>query len=108
MGNPSKSASGAGPRSPQLDAHAAVSVVTRGECCSSAETLSGLVMLASEAPSLPLESCSMPGQCRCGYREYPDRRLRAEDRRFPYGNRRAAWFTGVEKRKSRGRRGKDD
>ncbi len=108
MGSASKMASGAGPRRPQSDGHAAVSVVTRGECCSSAATLSGLVMLASDAPSLPLESCSMPGQCRCSYREYPDRRLRADDRRFPYGKRRAVWFTGVEKRTSRGRRGDDD
>jgi hypothetical protein len=107
MSSPSKSATGAGARPPLPDTHSAVSLVTRGECCSSAEVLSGLVMLASEAPALPLESCSMPGRCRCSYREYPDRRLRAEDRRFPYGTSRAAWFTGVEKRQTRGRRGDD-
>jgi hypothetical protein len=108
MGGPSGSRSDTGRRPPQVGEHAAVSVVTRGECCSSAEVLSGLVMLASDAPSLPLESCSMPGRCLCSYREYSDRRLRAEDRRFPYGKRRAAWFMGVEKRKLRGRRVEDD
>ena len=88
-------------------AYPAVEVTTSGPCCDAARQLENRVMLASEAPILPLRDCSDPAACRCRYRKYPDRRMGDEDRRFPYEGQRAGWYTGSEQRGSRGRRDED-
>lgn len=85
----------------------AVEVTTSGPCCEAAKALKGRLVLASEAPILPLRDCSDPGACQCRYRKYPDRRMGEDDRRFPYEGQRAGWYTGAERRTPRGRRGDD-
>ena len=85
----------------------AVEVTTSGTCCEAARELENRIMLASEAPILPLRDCTDPASCQCRYRKYVDRRMGDEDRRFPYEDQRAGWFTGAEQRESRGRRDDD-
>lgn len=87
--------------------HPAVSVVTSAGCCTPAKSLEGRVMLATEAPSLPLADCENPAGCQCRYRKYPDRRTGDEDRRFPYEGQRASWYMGSERRDTGGRREDD-
>ena len=89
-------------------AYPAVEVTSPGKSCPAARSLENRVMLASEAPILPLADCADPGNCQCRYRKYPDRRMGDEDRRFPYEGQRSTWFTGAEQRNARGRRSDDD
>jgi hypothetical protein len=91
----------------RASSHPAVSVVTSAGCCAAAKSLEGRVMLATEAPSLPLVDCEDPSGCRCRFRKYADRRTGDDDRRFPYEGHSAGWYTGGERRAHRGRR-KDD
>lgn len=86
----------------------AVEVITAPGCCAAVGRLDGQVMLAKEAPSLPLRDCEHPAQCQCRYRKYADRRVGDEDRRFPYEGQRATWYTAAERRGARGRRQDDD
>jgi hypothetical protein len=64
-------------------------------------------VLASHAPSLPMPNCSMPGECRCRFKKYVDRREDEQGRRFRYSQERSAWYAGGQRRKSRGRRQAD-
>lgn len=89
-------------------AYPAVSVTTAGACCEAVKALEGRIMLATQAPMLPLRDCTDPDACHCRYRKYPDRRMGDEDRRFPYEAQRSTWFTGAERRGARGRREDDD
>jgi len=86
----------------------AVEVTTPAQCCAAAKALEGRLILAAEAPALPLADCADPASCLCRFRKYPDRRMGDEDRRFPYEGQRASWFTGSERRDARGRRSDDE
>jgi hypothetical protein len=85
----------------------AVSIIASGECCHAAKLLQGVRLLAAEATTLPLPECTMPDQCRCRFQKHADRRSSDDDRRLPDSLTRSVWYSGVERRKSTGRR-KDD
>jgi hypothetical protein len=60
---------------PSGSGYAAVAIVPgRSECCRPAKVLSGQRLLAAEAPPLPLPACTSPGNCRCRYEKFADRR----------------------------------
>ena len=42
--------------------------------CNAATELQSKKFLADEAPSLPLDACSDPSNCRCVYKHFDDRR----------------------------------
>jgi len=90
--------------STDLKIYVAVSIVSRGDCCASVKALNGQRILAAAAPKLPLENCSTPFQCRCRFEKYSDRRENDEGRRFDDASERAAWYSGQQRRKGRGRR----
>jgi hypothetical protein len=75
--------------------------------CPAVETLEGMRILATHAPKLPMTNCSMAATCRCRFKKYVDRREDEEGRRFKFGAERSAWYTGGQRRKSKGRRIKD-
>jgi len=85
----------------------AVTVATGLNCCGAATALEGMRILATHAPILPMPNCTMPAKCRCRFKKYVDRRDDEQGRRFEYGQERGAWYAGGQRRKSRGRRGKD-
>jgi hypothetical protein len=85
----------------------AVTIVTGTDCCGAVSALEGMRILATAAPRLPMPNCTMPGQCRCRFKKYVDRRDDDQGRRFKYGQERGAWYAGSQRRKSRGRRDKD-
>jgi hypothetical protein len=78
----------------------AVSIAYGGKCCAAVRLLAARRLLAGSAPSLPLPACTLPGQCKCSFRKYDDRR--DDNRRLPGDMTR--WYGGAEKRRSRGRR----
>jgi hypothetical protein len=86
---------------------AAVTIVTGAKRCPAVERLEDTRILAAQAPTLPVPNCTMPGECRCRFKKYVDRREDAEGRRFRFGQERNAWYAGGQRRKSRGRREKD-
>lgn len=86
---------------------AAVTIATAVECCDAVSELDGVRILAIHAPSLPMTSCTMSGLCRCRFKKYVDRRDDEQDRRFQFGQERAAWYAGGQRRMSRGRRTAD-
>jgi hypothetical protein len=58
-----------------LKPYAAVKIQpVKHHACQPAYDASFRVYLRSEAPTLPLRDCGMPGQCRCRYVHYDDRR----------------------------------
>jgi len=75
--------------------------------CPAVEALDGMRILATHAPTLPMPNCSMAKECRCRFKKYVDRREDEEGRRFKFGGERSAWYTGGQRRKSKGRRSKD-
>jgi len=85
----------------------AVTVVMPAKHCEPVGALEGMRILATHAPRLPMPNCTMPGQCKCRFQKYVDRREDEQGRRFHYGQERAAWYAGGQRRKSRGRRDKD-
>jgi hypothetical protein len=87
--------------------YAAVTIVTGSKHCAAVKRLEGTRILAAQAPTLPVPDCTMPGQCRCRFKKYVDRREDAEGRRFKFGQELGAWYAGGQRRKSRGRREKD-
>jgi hypothetical protein len=86
---------------------AAVTIVTGANRCAAVQGLADTRILATQAPTLPVPNCTMPGECRCRFRKYVDRREDAEGRRFKFGQERSAWYAGGQRRKSRGRREED-
>lgn len=52
----------------------AVSIRPGTRCCTAAEALDERRFLSVEAPALPLEGCTLRGNCRCRYRHHTDRR----------------------------------
>lgn len=107
LGRPDTDTSGnkrAAPRKPtRLSRFQSVSIVHGGKCCPPVKSLTGQRFLASNAPSLPLPTCSLPGQCKCSFQKHDDRR--DEDRRLP--GEKSKWYGGAEKRRSRDRRRTD-
>lgn len=80
-----------------------VSVAYPSKCCAAIKALAGQRVLACDAPSLPLPSCTLAHQCKCRFEKYDDRR--DDERRFV--GTLSRWYGGSEKRRSRGRRGTD-
>lgn len=85
----------------------AVTIAAPARCCDAVNALEGVRMLAIHAPTLPMPNCTMPAQCRCRFQKYVDRREDEQGRRFRFGQERAAWYAGGQRRKSRGRRSVD-
>jgi len=86
---------------------AAVTIAPALECCDAVGQLEGVRLLAIKAPTLPVSGCTMPDRCRCRFKKYVDRREDEQGRRFLYGQERAAWYSGSQRRHSRGRRAVD-
>jgi hypothetical protein len=86
---------------------AADTIGPRGPCCRAVSSLRGAKLLAHQATALPVRDCTMPAECRCRFQKYPDRREEAPDRRFHYGNDRAAWYVGAQRGRWNGRRAAD-
>lgn len=85
----------------------AVTIETGTRHCAAIEALVGKRILATDAPTLPMPSCSMAPACRCRFKKYVDRREDEDGRRFNFGSERSAWYAGGQRRKSKGRREKD-
>jgi hypothetical protein len=85
----------------------AVTIALGTRRCPAVESLEGTRILATHAPPLPMPNCSIPAECRCRFKKYPDRRDDEEGRRSHFGAERASWYAGGQRRKSRGRRERD-
>lgn len=85
----------------------AVTIATGPKSCAAVDALEGMRILATHAPTLPMTNCSMPALCRCRFKKYVDRRDDEQGRRAGFGQERAAWYAGGQRRKSKGRREKD-
>lgn len=93
-------------RVPRLKYHC-VAVIAGMNACAAAKSLKDQRVLSADAPRLPLATCDRPGDCRCVYRHFDDRRggpRRADER----GTRPAAW-SGTDRRRKgpAGRRDSD-
>ena len=84
-----------------------MTIVSAANCCGAAKALEGVRVLAEHAPPLPVPNCTIPKECRCRFKKYLDRREDDQGRRFKYGGERSAWYSGSQRRKSRGRRDQD-
>jgi hypothetical protein len=82
----------------------AVTIAAPSRCCEAVNALEGVRILAVDAPTLPMPTCTIPNQCRCRFQKYVDRREDEQGRRSVLGQERAAWYAGGQRRKSRGRR----
>lgn len=90
-----------------MKTYAAISIIPGSPCCKSAQESSRRRLLAANAPRLPLDACTVPGQCKCRFHKFADRRD-GEDRRLPVDTDRSGWYSGTEKRVVRsGRRTTD-
>jgi len=87
--------------------YTAVTIATPARCCQAVNALVGEKILAVHAPALPMPNCTMPNECRCRFQKYTDRREDDQGRRFRYGQERAAWYSGSQRRMSSGRRDAD-
>jgi hypothetical protein len=85
----------------------AVNIVAPSRRCDAVDALEGKRILASHAPKLPMTNCTIPDQCRCRFQKYIDRREDDQGRRFRYGQESSAWYSGSQRRESRGRRTSD-
>jgi hypothetical protein len=72
-------------------------------CCKAVRQLSNKRFLASEAPMLPLDECSQPGNCQCAYKKWPDRR-EEDDRRTGYSGLASQFYVATERRDGKDRR----
>ena len=81
----------------------AVSIVGGTPCCEAARSLKGQRLLASQGVALQVLACTMPAQCKCQYRKYPDRRA-GDDRRMFGSTQRGALYGISERRTAEGRR----
>ena len=85
----------------------AVTIAIPARSCEAVGALEGMRILATQAPKLPMPSCTMPEKCRCRFQKYTDRREDDQGRRFRFGQEHGAWYAGSQRRKSRGRRSVD-
>ena len=74
-------------------------------CCEASRKLARQRFLSGEAPMLPLNACSQPGNCRCVYKHWSDRR--AEDRRTEYDALTIQFHGSNERRRGEDRRNED-
>lgn len=88
----------------QAAKYPAVTIVASAKRCQAVAALDGARFLAQKAPKLPMPDCTMPKECRCRFKKYVDRREDEQGRRFKFGSERSAWYSGTQRRKSRGRR----
>jgi hypothetical protein len=72
-------------------------------CCEAVRKLVNRRILASEAPMLPLDDCSQPGECQCAYKKWPDRREEG-DRRTGYSGLASQFHAATERRDGKDRR----
>ncbi len=63
------------------ESYNAVTVALTARCCDAARATHARPILVRTLPRLPLPDCTMPDQCRCEFREWPDRRI--GERRLP-------------------------
>ncbi len=93
---------------PRLKYHC-VAVIGGVRACAAAKALKDQRLLSADAPPrLPLATCDMPGDCRCTYRHFDDRRSgprRADER----GTRPTPWTSNTDRRRKgpAGRRDSD-
>lgn len=59
---------------PRLKYHC-VAVIAGVRSCAAARALKDQRVLSADAPRLPLATCDMPGECRCTFRKFDDRRV---------------------------------
>jgi hypothetical protein len=84
----------------------AVSIHSYKDRCNAAEQVAGHHFLSSEAPPLPLESCTSE-KCHCVYMHHSDRRG-GTDRRVTHKPKESIVYSGYQHRcLSRGRRASD-
>jgi hypothetical protein len=82
----------------------AVSIVPGGSCCNAARELRTQRFLSREAPPLPLAGCTV-ASCRCSYKHFDDRRMRARRSADRMGQ--PPPWAGAERRAPTGRRQTD-
>lgn len=81
-----------------------IALPATGACCAAARKFETRRFHKGQAPSLPLEECSMKPGCHCRYQPVPDRRI--GDRRE--GEKRdVIRYEEKPRRQGRGRRGED-
>ncbi|MGH9644070.1 MAG: hypothetical protein ACRD3Q_16810 [Terriglobales bacterium] len=78
-----------------------VSVIPAADACEAARDLRGRRFLSHEAPQLPLRDCPHKG-CRCHYKHHDDRRKKRRRTTDRFESSRP--WSGVERRRSHGRR----
>jgi hypothetical protein len=83
----------------------AVSIVPGVANCEAARELRLRRFLSREAPPLPLAACTLGGKCRCAYKHYDDRRMKARRAADRIGQ--PPPFSGPERRGAIGRRQTD-
>lgn len=87
----------------------AVSVKFSSNACDAAKATTGVRILSSTSPRLPLPECDA-AECRCGFVHHKDRRS-GDDRRSPFGSRSylaLAGSTDADRRLVRDRRRQAD
>jgi hypothetical protein len=80
----------------------AVSVLAPSSCCAAARDLEGKRFLSTEAPGLPLKTCTK-ATCTCRYAHHDDRR-KGPRRASDVTHAQNQFFRGDERRRARGRR----
>jgi hypothetical protein len=83
----------------------AIAIFRGGTACEMAKKFSEHRFLAREAPSLPLQGCTMSKQCECRYLKFKDRRIDA--RRLNDFGAATRLYSKSERRGFRGRRKSD-
>ena len=71
-------------------------------CCEASRNLARQRFLAGEAPMLPLNACSQPGDCHCVYKHWSDRR--ASERRAEFDGRTIQYPADIDRRSDNDRR----
>jgi hypothetical protein len=79
----------------------AVEIRSRGAACRAAHAIRGHRFLAKDAPSLPLQGCTLE-QCACSFSKLKDRR--SEGRRLDHGGLSASLFVATNRRQKKDRR----
>jgi len=83
----------------------AIAIFRGATACEIARRFSEHRFLAKDAPSLPLQGCTMPQSCQCCYLKFKDRRAGPPRRVLDFAAARA--IVRNERRSSRGRRQSD-
>jgi hypothetical protein len=88
----------------QPAAFRSVELRTQGTPCGEAKALAGKRILVAEAPSLPLQSCTL--RCSCYYKPHDDRRDPEPRRRIDAGMS-GTFYAGPERRSGHDRRSRN-